>query len=515
MSRSVLLSSVLVLSADAAAAQCGTWVPSFRGTGPDVAAWSTGWFDSGSGPELYLGLATSPFFVGGAILARYGPAGWEAVPGAPTQGTSGTVAYVLREVDLGAGPTLLLGGEFTELGGADCAGLASYDGAAWTCFGSGPGPGVRDLIVFDAGSGEELHAVLAGFGPDAVQRWDGSAWSAVAAAPEPPYGLAFAIEAFDSGAGPVLYAGGFTSTAADPAVPGLARLEGDAWVPVPGLVTARCSDLAVADLGDGSRLFVAGKDIRLEGEDRPFLLASYDGASWTGHPGIAPAAGNVSEILDLEPVTSLGETTLLLCGRFLDIGVGAPQFVARFDGVQYSPLGTGIGGEVVPAVLDLASLPGAPWTEVAASGLFKTAGGIPAQSIARWREASVQPFEDLGGGCPGAAGAVPDLGATGCPVVGETVELVVQGALPGELVLVGLARSLGSTQLGPGCFVGLADFYPGMLSAAADGSGAASVADAFPPAVSTGDLFLQAATIDAVSGLVGATNAVRVLLPVP
>jgi hypothetical protein len=88
-------------------------------------------------------------------------------------------------------------------------------------------------------------------------------------------------------------------------------------------------------------------------------------------------------------VTSDG--TLYTAGRFITINGVAATNIARWDGSGWSPLGTGIDGDVLTLAI---GSDGA----VYAGGRFGVAGGVPVQNVARWDGAAWSP---LGNGLPG------------------------------------------------------------------------------------------------------------------
>ena len=76
--------------------------------------------------------------------------------------------------------------------------------------------------------------------------------------------------------------------------------------------------------------------------------------------------------------------------------------IARWDGATWSPLGSGIGGQFLgPAVYALIEYNG----ELIAGGFFDTAGGTPAERIARWDGTQWSP---LGSGMNGGVEALTE-----------------------------------------------------------------------------------------------------------
>jgi hypothetical protein len=80
-------------------------------------------------------------------------------------------------------------------------------------------------------------------------------------------------------------------------------------------------------------------------------------------------------------------------GAFTTAGGVAANGIARWDGVQWHSLGSGIGGDY-PSVSALAF---GPDSSLYAGGNFTTAGGVAANHIARW-DATTSSWHPLGSG---------------------------------------------------------------------------------------------------------------------
>ncbi len=173
--------------------------------------------------------------------------------------------------DDGNGPALYMAGKFpSAVGGAQYS-IAKWDGQAWSGVGGGvpagggggccPWGAINAMAVFDDGTGSALYVAgsftSAGSSPATnVAKWDGKEWSAVGdGVPGPVHALAV----FDDGSGQTLYAGGSISIAGVGGVP-LLRLEGDAWVPVEGVLDGPTNALLTVAQpgGPGDGLYVGG-----------------------------------------------------------------------------------------------------------------------------------------------------------------------------------------------------------------------------------------------------------------
>lgn len=122
-------------------------------------------------------------------------------------------------------------------------------------------------------------------------------------------------------------------------------------------------------------------------------VASWDGTSWSalgaGVGGFGGGGGGASAL------ATLPNGTIVVGGLFTTAGGVAASNIATWDGAVWSPLGGGVGlpnGEGVGA---LAVLPNG---DLIVGGNFTTAGGVPANSIARWNGTS---WSSLGTGVAG------------------------------------------------------------------------------------------------------------------
>ena len=131
-------------------------------------------------------------------------------------------------------------------------------------------------------------------------------------------------------------------------------------------------------LGSGPLLYVAGEFLTAGGEPVS-RIATWNGAEW------APLAGGGAN----DRISSLnvwddgsGDGPALYVGGFFTMAGGADaRSIARWDGVQWSPLGSGIDGGTV---LAMAAYDDGSGPALYAAGSFTTAGGVPADDIARW-----------------------------------------------------------------------------------------------------------------------------------
>jgi hypothetical protein len=90
---------------------------------------------------------------------------------------------------------------------------------------------------------------------------------------------------------------------------------------------------------------------------------------------------------------------LIAGGSFLSAGDVAARGVARWDGVSWSVLGLGMSGSTFePETFSVRAIAALPNGDLVAGGSFGFAGGVPANNIARWDGAEWSP---LGSGVGG------------------------------------------------------------------------------------------------------------------
>jgi hypothetical protein len=252
-------------------------------------------FDDGTGSSLYAG-GDFTHLGSQAIpaLARWDGVAWWPVGGGI--GFSQPFGFrpdvrALAVFDDGNGPALYAGGVFDLAGGAPASGLARWDGTSWSDVGggvSGTLPGiVTCMAVLDDGSGPALYVgggfdAAGGVSAHSIARWDGMSWSDVGSGASDPFNASLmALQVFDDGTGPALYAGGAFRVGNGAVANNLARWNGQAWSAVGSGFTSDVHALEVHDDGSGPALYAGGEFTRSMTGQTLLRVARWDGASWS------------------------------------------------------------------------------------------------------------------------------------------------------------------------------------------------------------------------------------------
>lgn len=375
---------------------------------------------------------------------------------------------------------IIAAGEFGRSGATTVRQVARWDGQAWQPLGAGLNGAVSALLIASDGA-----LVAGGAFSGRVARWDGASWSVLGAGlstqvnglAELPGGRIVAarntsIDVFDgaswakpsmslvndgtvtsvncvgtSPTGELIVGMGSTMTCG---ARNVARWDGESWSPLdpaaafdvvgvaerrPGELivvggpfwsadgamiqhVARLTEAGFSPLGSGiepgtvnhahayaaARLpnndVLVGGDFDLAGGRLVRAIARWDGAEWsplgTGlTPFIVPPIVNVIEVL--------ADGSAIVGGTFSGADDVASTSIIRWDGAAWTPLRGGMAqtdGSIFPIVYALAAMPNG---DLIAGGNFTHAGAQPAARIARWDGSR---WYALGGGVNGVVNAI-------------------------------------------------------------------------------------------------------------
>lgn len=366
------------------------WSPLGSGVSNVVSA-LIGFDDGGeSGTTLYAG---GSFLLAGGqqarFIARWDGSAWSSLE----SGMNGPVnSFVVFDDGSGAGPALYAGGNFTTAGGHAVNRVVRWSDSTWSPLGSSVNGSVRALTIFDEGHGEGPSLFAFGSftaaeaqGASSVARWNGTAWSSLGSGLS---GTILALKAFDdgSGTGPAIYAGGgFLSGTAGHFV---ARLEGSSWSLLGSALNNQVFVLGEFDqgLGEGPRLYAGGAFTDAAGQQVNHV-AQWDGSAWLP---LGSGLNNSARAFAVYDDGKGGGPALYVAGDFTTAGGHTANHIARWDGTDWSPLGSGLDDIVFAlTVFDDGSGAG---PALYAGGYFILAGGHTARKVARWDGSSWSPL---------------------------------------------------------------------------------------------------------------------------
>ncbi len=197
--------------------------------------------------------------------------------------------------------------------------------------------------------------------------------------------IVLALTVFDDGSGPALYAGGRFGTAGGQVVNNIAKWDGESWSP---LGSGTDGDypyvwaLTAFNDASGSALFAGGGFTSIGGESANYI-AKWDGESWSSVGGGMDGEPGYIYVESFATFDDGTGSALYVGGEFHTAGGIPANNIARWDGTSWSTLGSGTGGGQ-PIVEALTVLDDGSGPALYAGGYFITAGGAPASRIAKW-----------------------------------------------------------------------------------------------------------------------------------
>lgn len=285
------------------------------------------------------------------------------------------------------GDDLIAAGDFTMAGDTPVRHIARWDGTKWNPIGDGMAPDgtnapVRALAAYE----DELYVggefdEAGGVSANHVAKWNGQQWSPLGSGTNGP------VNALVSRFGVQLYAGGSFSLAGGVEVNNVAEWYFGAWSPMGDGLDGIVEDLTWQR---DSRVVAAGDFLIAGGTLAERQIAGFTGGEWV--------AENVAFTAGLAHAVLYGPAGLVMGGQFSVVWWDTKGYsVARKVGPLWQALSLGVGLDDViepGEVRVLANFAGG----VAAGGLFKLAGGLPASNVA-FHDGSV--WTALGAGVDG------------------------------------------------------------------------------------------------------------------
>ncbi len=370
----------------------------------DGSAWEA--LGAGPGDTPVFDLVTALVSWNGVLVAGgsfYGVGGLQNIArwdGASWQPLGSGFPYSVTALTVWNGDLVVIGG--TSFTGPQ---IRTWNGVAWTTLPTppllaAPGPAIAfegDLCV--AGSQATANSGV-------IERWNGSSWATSITTQGSVHSLAVRFSLAVGGSATLFAGGGFTSIGGA-AIGKIAKTNGGptfAWSAVGSGLTNTVTDLHVRNAGLTDYVLVALQGnlsvpvlrytssnntwtpmgitglqsftyhagsyhgvTAVNGEPR---CQRYDGSNWVAvrGPGITG---------EVRAVTRSGND-MVLGGTFPTISGVAMNGIARWDGSTFTPLGSGMVGTSVEALVKLDN------GDIVAGGNFVAAGGTAANHVARW-----------------------------------------------------------------------------------------------------------------------------------
>lgn len=336
------------------------------------------------------------------------------------------------------GQRTFVGGYFSQIGGVAVTNIAEWDGIRWIGLGEGIGyyaggfvdSGVNSITTI----GTKMYAAgdftNAGSVPvNNIAVWDATNWHALG---DGLNNLVFDL-ATD---GTNLYAGGHFSVAGAISASRIAKWNGTTWSPLSSGVTKNMGLPFVHAIAiSGGNVFVGGSFDHAGGMPAT-NVARWDGTNWFPlGTGLGP-----------DPVYALAikGNTLYAGGGFTKAGVISVRNIAQWNGATWAAVGGGVtaahGSPAIRAILVNGS-------DVYVGGDIRAVGAVSVTNIARWDGSS---WSDLGGGLSRGpnSSSVEALSSTGSEIFAAGF-FELAGATPSTNIAVWhVPHSLSTTRSG-------------------------------------------------------------------
>lgn len=348
----LMLTAALELAATTAAQGVYDWTPGFGYAGVadklgnEVVHAATTW-DDGSGPAIFVGgRFTAAGEIAATSLAKWNGKNWLPVGGGVgTSSTATPTVHALRVWNDGAGEALFVAGDFTTAGGQPAPALARWDGQTWTPLietisgaGGGSGGTVMALEVFDDGNGPALFAAgnftaINGIQLKRIARWRNGEWSSIGSSASISGGGGYigSLTVFDDGTGPQLYAGG-NYIMHHIQTSHIARWNSQTWSGIGGLsggTSPSVEALEVFDDGSGPALFVGGR-FAVAGGVGASHIARWDGQAWQNVGGGVSGVGPNTRVRAMRTWNDGTGEALYVGGEFSQAGTAPSSGLARW-----------------------------------------------------------------------------------------------------------------------------------------------------------------------------------------
>ncbi len=191
---------------------------------------------------------------------------------------------------------------------------------------------------------------------------------------------------------------GYSPSASGPLVPGDENWDDRFALPGIGGSNSHINAIAVS----GTDIYVGGQFSRAGGVVAS-SIAKWDGSQWSAlGSGVTGGVG----LPDIRAIAVSG-SNVYVGGNFDYAGGTLVGNVAKWNGSAWSALGSGLGRQTCCAAVIVTTI-GVSGTDIYAGGTFTTASGVSANNIAKWNGSQ---WSALGGGVGGVVNAIATIGS--------------------------------------------------------------------------------------------------------
>ncbi|MFZ2654451.1 MAG: hypothetical protein WAX69_06005, partial [Victivallales bacterium] len=307
-------------------------------------------------------------YAGGVVanrVAKWNGTAWSAL------GTG--MDYGVTALACDSSDIIYAGGGFTSAGGVAANRIAKWNGTAWSTLGSGMNNTVNCLLL---DSSDNLFAggdfiTAGGITVNRVARWNGAAWSDLdSGVSGPVYSLAL-----DS-SGSLCAGGWFINAGGDPAV-NIAKCTNPNTSPAWSALGTGISNNVYALAGDPSGNIYAGGRFTTAGGGSANNIAMWNGAWNAFGTGMNNLSSSLYENVSVMACDSSGN--IYVTGQFSTAGSVPASRIAKWDGANWSALGTGLDeySWINTMLCDSSG-------RLYVGGSFSMIGGVSAKNVAMW-----------------------------------------------------------------------------------------------------------------------------------
>lgn len=294
---------------------------------------------------------------------------WSAVGGGVSGASTSGFAPIVRCFAF-MGGNLYAGGSFANAGPVPANNIAYWDGASWWPLGNGPDSTVRALatdgtLLYVGGPFTNVDGL---FSPG-LAIWDGTAWAGLGTLSGGGRNVAaIAVDGSD------VYVGGSFTSIAGLSLLNVARWDGSQWYPLGSGMNGSVTALAVTN-----GVLYAGGGFTSAGGVPANRIAKWDGSTWTA---LGSGVTGLASFVAVAAIAFRGND-IFIGGSFTNAGNVVATGVAKWDGSNWSALGSGLDADVgTPSAAGVAIL----GDDLYVGGNLNFAGDKPAMFIAHWND---------------------------------------------------------------------------------------------------------------------------------